>query len=116
MVNLGIDHIRKLEIMKPISETRRANLIYLRDTMFNGSQRKLANALDKQPSIITRTLNTSASGARGIGNSFASGKPDSFRASAEMSSNSKDMIAFVLNLGQHHAFGVPVKKREIDAG
>ena len=39
--------------------------------MFNGSQIKLANALDKQPSIITRTLNTSASGARGIGNSFA---------------------------------------------
>ena len=33
----------------------------------------------------------------GIGKSFASGMPDSFNASAEISSNSKEMIAFVLN-------------------
>lgn len=55
----------------PIHEIRRRNLENIRDTMFDGNQRKLSDTLGKQPSILTRTLNPDASGARGIGNNFA---------------------------------------------
>lgn len=57
--------------MKSISEIRRTNLIYLRNNMFNGSQADLATAIDKQPNVISRSINPQSKDYRNIGNRLA---------------------------------------------
>lgn len=57
--------------MDSISETRRGNLIYLREHRFDGSQADFAAAIDRQPNVISRSINRESSDFRNVGNKLA---------------------------------------------